>query len=89
MFRSVRSVGLIAVATAVLGTACGKTPEERKKWTVWRYPNARMETFAESKDDHEEKVFRVWEADRHGLAEDLDLFFQTDRNSRLTKWHDR
>ncbi len=46
-------------------------------------------TLSKTGDEHRNTVRTVWERDRAGLMDDLDLVFQTDRPSRLTKWHDK
>lgn len=39
--------------------------------------------------DHQEYVDRMAEHNRRELGDDLDLLFQTDRPSRLSKWQVR
>jgi hypothetical protein len=55
----------------------------------WMYPHRNMETLAETRDEHRDRVHGVLEQDRRALAEDLDLLFQTDRPTRLTRWHSK
>ncbi len=87
----VRTIGfaLLLLGAAIILTGCASSDKDtQKKNLLWRYPHSRMETFAQSPDDHQETVWRTWDHDRRGLAEDLDLLFMTDRNNRLTHWHD-
>jgi len=73
-------VTLIALATC---TGCmGKSAS-------WAYPHSRLETGADTPDEHQERVARVLERDRRTMGDDLDLLFQTDRPTRLSKWHGR
>ena len=53
------------------------------------YPHAHSETFSETGDEHYQRVSRMADHDRRLLQEDLDLLFQTDRPSRLARWHTR
>ncbi|MCH8251723.1 MAG: hypothetical protein IID36_04655 [Planctomycetes bacterium] len=46
-------------------------------------------TFTQSPHEHSAQWSRISRADNLGLVEDIDLLLMTDRNSRLTKWHDR
>jgi len=52
-------------------------------------PNTRMETLAETPDEHCHRADLILDRDRRALAEDLDLLFMTDRPTRLSKWHGR
>lgn len=82
MTRFVRT--LIAVALLGVLTGCmGRSS------VIWNYPHAMHETVAESGQEHYRRVSNVAERDRRALADDLDLFFQTERPTRLTKWHVR
>ncbi len=56
---------------------------------TWAYPHSRLETGADTPDEHQERVARVHERDRRAIGDDLDLLFQTDRPTRLSKWHGR
>jgi len=53
------------------------------------YPHANKVTLGQSAHEHERQVMRVREHDRRLLVEDLDLLFQADRPTRLTRWHVR
>lgn len=53
------------------------------------YPHARHATLSESGDEHFQRVSRIADTDRLLLQEDLDLLFQTERPTRLTRWHTR
>ncbi len=55
----------------------------------WMYPHASSETTGQSPEEHKQQVVGVLEQDRRALTEDLDLWFQTDRPTRLTRWHGR
>ena len=55
----------------------------------WWLPHANSETLAESGEDHGERVRRSAKIDQAALNEDLDIWFQTDRPTRLTRWHSK
>lgn len=57
--------------------------------SMWMYPHAGMEGLADSSAEHRQRVQSVIDHDNRALADDLDLFFMTDRPSRLTRWHAR
>jgi len=72
---------VIAAAGACAGCMGGKS--------TWMYPHAGTETLGETPDEHHQRVVGVLEQDRRALAEDFDILFQTDRPTRLTRWHSR
>lgn len=82
MTRRLGTLTLMLVAVATCTGCMGRS-------ATWAYPHSRMETGADEADDHHERVARVLERDRRNLGDDLDLLFQTDRPSRLSKWHGR
>jgi hypothetical protein len=53
------------------------------------YPHAHNATFTETDDEHYHRVSQIANQDRQLLQDDLDLLFQTDRPTRLTRWHTR
>lgn len=77
-------------AGALMATlAVGCASDNKNLQAPWYYPHARMSNYAETPEEHSFRVYRVLKADRHGLAEDIDLFLQTERPTRLNRWHDR
>ena len=46
-------------------------------------------TLTQTGEEHRNAVRTVWERDKAALIDDLDLVFQTDRPTRLSKWHDK
>ena len=46
-------------------------------------------TLTQTSAEHYNTVKTVWERDKAAMMDDLDLVFQTDRPTRLTKWHDK
>ena len=80
----------VAIASALLAAlSVGCASNNKKLQAPWHVPHSRMSTYAETPEEHSFRVYRVLKADRHGLAEDIDLFLQTDRPTRLNRWHDR
>lgn len=82
MTRKLAMVGMTFVAAASCMGCMGRS-------SSWAYPHGKMETSADTPDDHQERVARALERDRRALGDDLDLLFQTDRPTRLSKWHGR
>lgn len=75
------------LALTMVGLACATGCMGRS--SSWAYPHSNMETGADTPDEHRERVARVLERDRRTLGDDLDLLMQTDRPTRLSKWHGR
>jgi len=46
-------------------------------------------TLTQSTGDHMHTIATVIDQDRRALFDDLDMLYQTDRPSRLSRWHDR
>jgi hypothetical protein len=66
--------------------ACASTSEGFvDRW----YPHADNEGMGETDCEHFQRVVRLDEIRRRQLVDDLDLLFMTERNSRLTRWHER
>ncbi len=87
MIRPARRIVLpiSALALALVAAGCGLSrPAES-----WMYPHAMRTTLAEGPEDHAYRVSRIVAHDRLSIIEDLDLLFLTDRQGRLTRWHDR
>ena len=83
MVRSSRiAFGVLALVGGFALTACNSP-----SMVGVNYPHARSATLAESGDEHYQRVSRGAERDRLLLQEDLDLLFQTERPTRLTRWH--
>jgi len=76
--HTVALVGLFLV-----GVGCAKGSEG-----LW-YPHYRQQTMTQSPGDHASYISDIAEHDRRALADDLDLFFMTDRPTRLTRWQTR
>ena len=57
--------------------------------SAWMYPHSQTETLGQTADEHHQQVVGLLEQDRRALNEDLDILFQTDRPTRLTRWHSR
>ena len=82
MTRKLGTLCLTLLASFVCGGCMGKS-------ATWAYPHSRLQTGADTPEEHQERVARILERDRRTLGDDLDLFFQTDRPTRLSKWHGR
>jgi len=62
---------------------------QTRQWTWLTSPNGATQTTTQDREDHKEYVNRVAEHNRRALGDDLDLVFQTDRPTRLTRWQVR
>lgn len=78
-------VSCFVLVLAGFGCASSRTYEK----APWYYPHSRLGNLSESPEEHAHRVGLVAARDRKALFEDLDILFQTDRPSRLTRWHDR
>ncbi|MCO6438744.1 MAG: hypothetical protein J5J06_16745 [Phycisphaerae bacterium] len=88
MVRGNRWLAAVCVATFAGMMAMGCASRDKMQ-APWYYPHARMSTYTETPEEHSFRVYRVLQADKKGLAEDIDLLFQTERPTRLNRWHDR
>ncbi len=80
---------LVVTAVACLWlSGCATSIGADERPLLWRYPHAASETFTQTPEGHYEFVSRVRAHDARALVEDLDLVFMTERNSRLSRWHD-
>ncbi len=84
MVRTVRSVGAVASFLLLVATGCSGP-----SLGSWHYPHAGKATLGQSPHEHQEGIARMDAQRRRALIEDLDVFFLTDRPTRLTRWHGR
>lgn len=79
-----RKTGCMLVVTAL--TALGLAGCASKTATVMLYPHATTANMTQSPHEHYQSVSSVAAQDRRALVDDLDIFFMTDRPTRLTRW---
>lgn len=90
MTRVLHGLGLACLAAAVLTLAgCANWSAAQHRMVKLNYPHAGSETLTQSPHEHYHTISRVSFIDARALVEDLDLFFMTDRPSRLNRWQDR
>ena len=78
-------LSLLALACVLLTLpACSS----QKYVDTW-YGHADNESIGETGEEHFHRVTRIEDSRRRALNSDLDYLFQTDRPSRLTRWHTR
>lgn len=82
MLRTLGTTLALCALGAILATGC--SPATR---TRLHYPHSEQVTTGEAPAEHHARVLRGTSHDRRLLADDLDLFFMTDRPTRLTRWH--
>ena len=58
------------------------------KFQSWPYVHSCTETLGETPEEHHHRTRKVADRDAKALAEDFDIFFMTDRPSRLNRWQD-
>ena len=79
-----RKTGCMLVVTAL--TALGLAGCASKTATMINYPHATSANMTQSPHEHYQSVYDIAAQDRRALVDDLDMFFMTDRPTRLTRW---
>ena len=79
-----RKTGCMLVVTAL--TALGLAGCASKTATVIGYPHSTFANLTQSPHEHYQSVSSIAAHQRRALIEDLDIFFMTDRPTRLTRW---
>ena len=77
------------VLSVVFISGCATWAAWQEKTVRWYYPHATGEGLGLSPDDHARMASSISAHDARALVDDLDVFFMTDRPTRLTRWHDR
>lgn len=80
MLRTLGTTLALCALGVILATGCSQA-------TRLHYPHSEQVTTGETSAEHHARVLRGTSHDRRLLADDLDLFFMTDRPTRLTRWH--
>ena len=90
MMRFARAAALGGCATALLLTGCVQLTKEGvvAQRTAQRGLILDRST-TQSSEEHMHSLAAVVDEDAKGLVEDLDIFMQRDRPTRLTRWHER
>ena len=89
MARMARCTICVGAVSVLLLSGCAVWAGGQKAAVGLNYPHATGETLTQSSSDHYRYVSSVAAHDSRALVDDLDLFFMTDRPTRLTRWHDR
>lgn len=89
MTRLARFTASVCLLGVLALSGCAAWGKAQRKSVIWIYPHARGETLTQSPHEHYQGVSEVVARDTRALIEDLDVFFLTDRPTRLTRWHDR
>ena len=84
MFRFARYAVAACVLFALGGLGC-----QARATVPMFYPHATKGTLAQSPHEHYQFVSNIAAQDERALIDDLDLLFQTDRPTRLTRWLSR
>ncbi len=80
---------VVAVLLLSVFAGCASSAGSPRSATTWLYPHAMTETSVRSPHEHFRAVSAVAHRDSRAFWDDMDLFFQTDRPTRLSRWHDR
>lgn len=75
--------GIVLMGGMALSVGC-----TNPKHQSWPYVHGDTETLGETAGDHRHRTRKVANQDAKALTEDLDVFFMTDRPSRLNRWQD-
>lgn len=81
MLRTLGPTLALCALGVILATGCSQATRTRL-----HYPYSEQVTTGETSAEHYARVLRSASHDRRLLADDLDLFFMTDRPTRLTRW---
>ena len=84
MVRTVRSAVAFGSFVLLLVVGCSSS-----SLGASIYPHSGLRTLNQSPHEHRENIGRMENQRRLALVEDLDVFFQTDRPTRLMRWHGR
>ncbi len=79
-----RKTGCMLIVTAL--TALGLTGCASKTATMIYYPHATSANMTQTSLEHYQSIVDVVARDKRALIDDLDMFFMTDRPTRLTRW---
>lgn len=84
MIRKIQTLWLLSLVLIISGMGCVSN-----NTAMLAYPHANKSNFTQDRDEHRQAIKRIIDHDRRALIEDLDYFFMTDRQSRLSRWHTR
>ena len=79
-----RKSGCMLVVTVI--TALGMAGCSTNTGILMTYPHATSANMSQTSLEHYQSVADVVARDRRALIDDLDMFFMTDRPTRLTRW---
>lgn len=80
---------LALLMAVLLQSGCATGSQSRPEYLDLYYPHVYGETMALTPAEHRHAVEENAKHDARALVEDLDLFFLTDRPTRLTRWPTR
>lgn len=91
MTIATRSVGAIAVALGLFAAGgCGRAAQATADaGKMFMMAQDLGSTVTQSSADHLHSINAVIDKDMRAFFEDLDLLYQTDRLTRLTRWHEQ
>ncbi len=89
MTRFVRCIGAACIVASLTQAGCATWAGTQRATVGLNYPHSTGETLTQSPHEHYRRVSGMSAHDARALVEDLDLFFLTDRPTRLTRWHGR
>ena len=84
-----RKTAFALMACVLVLSGCATWAQFQRDTVDWAYPHAAGESLSQTPEDHYQMAARISAHDARALVEDLDIFFLTDRPTRLTRWHGR
>jgi hypothetical protein len=79
---------IFASAALCLGTVLFLAGCSAESVTKWRFTSNNA-GIGETEDEHYHRSLAIEQHARRGLVDDMDLWFLTDRPTRLTRWHEK
>lgn len=83
---------ILAVGVTVWAVGCSGPQIAKESSLISRYAYrgaTQSSTITQSSAEHLHSLNGVVDLDAKGLLEDVDLFWQRDRGTRLSRWHER
>ena len=87
-----RLIGVAILAVWVLGGVSGCAQSAKEANLIGRYFYlgwTQSTSMTQSSSEHLHNMQGVVDLDAKALLDDIDLFWQRDRGTRLTRWHER
>jgi hypothetical protein len=87
-----RSIGFAMLSVMVLGWCSGCAQSAKEANLIGRYfylGATQSHSMTQSSSEHLHSMQSIVDLDAKALLDDIDVFWQRDRGTRLTRWHER